>query len=308
MTARIAAVLAVGLCGGITWGSVVVAAEQPPASSGIVASLADFGTAGRESCRRAIDSLPLQRIAPAHHDVIAHYRRSTTLHRRLPTETIHCDPDLLAFLLAKPEALVDIWRVLGISRVSLDPVARGQWQLSDGYGTVGMVRLLHHERSDSGGLLILHGQGGYSGPLSPKDLTGSCLLVIRHQDQLGANGKPAQQVVMEAFLEVDGLGLELVARTLQPLIVRSAAANLHEICLFVSQFSAAANRNPAGIARLADRMNRTSAPDRQTLVTVACGQTRPITRHAAHGEAAAELHEELASRWMPVDSLDSLRK
>ena len=303
MTARMAAALAVGLCCGITWGSTATAKEQPPGS--VATSLADFGTAGRDSCRRAIDSLPMQRIAPAHHDVIAQYRGSTTVHRRLPGETIHCDPDLLAFLLAKPEALVDIWRVLGISRVSLDQVAPETWQLSDGYGTVGMVRLLHHQRSDTGGLLIFHGQGGYSGPLSPKDLTGSCLLVIRHHDLPTADGRPTQRVDMEAFLQVDGLGLQLVTRTLQPLIVRSAAANLHEICLFVSQFSAAAGRNPTGIARLANRMSRTSASDRQTLVNVACGRA---TREVAQGGAAADLHEELAARWMTVESLDSLRR
>jgi len=303
MTARMAAALAVGFYYGFTWGSAAIAAEQPPSS--IASSLAEFGTAGRESCRRAIDSLPLQRIASAHHDLIGHYRGSTTLHRRLPTETIHCDPDLLAFLLTKPEALVDIWRVLGISRVSLDPIARGQWQLSDGYGTVGMVQLIHHEQSQGGGLMIFHGQGGYSGPLSPKDLTGGCLLVIRHFDILEDDGRPTQRVEMEAFLEVHGLGLELVTRTLRPLIVRSAAANLHEICLFVSQFSAAAERNPAGIARLAHRMNHTSAADRQMLVNVSCGG---MARQDGHGSAAAKLHEELASRWLPVESLDSLRR
>jgi hypothetical protein len=307
MTARMAAALAVGVVWSVVGQPLARAAEQP-AAGGLTASLADFGMAGRESCRRALDGLPLERIAPAHHDVIDHFRRSTTLHRRLPAETIDCDRDLLAFLLAKPEALVDIWRVLGISRVSLDPVARGQWQLSDGYGTVGTVRLLHHEHTPTGGLLVFHGRGGYSGPLSPKNLSGSCLLVIRHQEVGNAVGRPAQQIEMEAFLDVDGLGLELVTRTLQPLIVRSAAANLHEICLFVGQFSAAADRNPTGIARLADRMHRTPHADRMALVTAACGRSRSAHRPDLPAAQAADLHEELAARWMPVDSLDSMRR
>ena len=305
MTARLAAAFAVGLCCGITWGSFASAAERPTASEGSAASLAVFGTSGSESCRRSIDSLPLNRIAPEHQDVFEHFRRSTTIHRRLPTETIHCDRDLLDFLLTKPEALVDIWRVLGISRVALDPVARGQWQLSDGYGTVGVVRLLHHERSDAGSLLIFHGRGGYSVSLSPKDLSGSCLLVLRHRHAVDAAARPAQQIEMEAFLDVDGLGLEIVTRTLQPLIVRSAAANLHEISLFVSQFAAAADRNPTGIARLAGRMSKTSPLDRQTLVSVACCRS---TQAQASARQPTDLHEELAARWMPVDSLDSMRR
>ena len=307
MTARIAAALTVGVFSAVSWISSAPAAEQP-AGGGITASPADFGAAARESSRRAIGELPLERIAPAHHDAIAHFSRATTLHRRLPTETIHCEPDLLAFLLTKPETLVDIWRVLGISRVSLDPVARGQWQLSDGYGTVGVVRLLHHERHDTGSLLVFHGRGGYSGPLSPKNLSGSCLLVIRHRDLGRPDGRPCQQIEMEAFLDVDGLGLELVTRTLQPLIIRSAAANLHEICLFVSQFSAAAGRNPSGIARLADRMNRTSPADRTALVTAACGRGRTAARPVPQAGSTADLHEELAARWMTVESLDSMRR
>jgi len=308
MTAHLAAAFAVVACWGFAWGSTATAAEQRPAGTGMAASLADFGTAGREAARRGIDSLPLERIAPAHHDVIAHFRRSTTLHRRLPAETVHCDGELLAFLLAKPEAMVDMWRVLGISRVSLDPVARGQWQLSDGYGTVGVVRLLHHERSDAGDMLILHGRGGYSGPLSPKDLSGSCLLVIRHRDLTGAGVRPTQEIEMEAFLDVDGLGFELVTRTLQPLIVRSAAANFHEICLFVGQFSAAADRNPTGVARLANRMSRTLPHDRQALVSVACGRSFASAGQAGDEGRSADFHEELAARWMPVEAIDSLRR
>lgn len=307
MTARLAAALTVGFFSALSWGSWAPAAEHP-AGGGITASLADFGASARESSRRAIGALPLERIAPANRDAIAHFSQATTLHRRLPTETIHCEPDLLSFLLTKPEALVDIWRVLGISRVSLDPVAKGQWQLSDGYGTVGTVRLLHHERHDTGGLLVFHGRGGYSGPLSPKNLSGSCLLVIRHRDLGRVDGRPSQQVEMEAFLDVDGLGLELVTRTLQPLIIRSAAANLHEICLFVSQFSSAAGRNPAGIARLADRMDRTPPADRTALVTAACGRGRTAARPVPQAGSTADLHEELAARWMSVESLDSMRR
>jgi hypothetical protein len=162
----------------------------------------------------------------------------------------------LKFVLAKPEALVDVWRVLDISRVALDPVAAGTWRLSDGYGTTGTVRLIHHDHGPAGDLLVFHGRGGYDGPLAPKPLTGSCLLVVRHAPVVDDDA-PAQRIEVEAFLDVDGLGLEIVTRTLQPLIVRSAAANVHEICLFVAQFARAADRNPAGVARLAERMSRT---------------------------------------------------
>jgi hypothetical protein len=306
MTARFAAALAVGwLCAtlaGTTW-----AADRLPGKSGLATSFADMSAAGRESCRRALASLPLDRMSPTHRQLIEHFSQGATLHRRLPAETIHCDPALLKFVLAKPEALVDVWRVLDISRVALDPVAAGTWRLSDGYGTTGTVRLIHHDHGPAGDLLVFHGRGGYDGPLSPKPLTGSCLLVVRHAPVVDADA-PAQRIEVEAFLDVDGLGLEIVTRTLQPLIVRSAAANVHEICLFISQFARAADRNPAGVARLAERMSRTPPADRRTLVAVASGESGTPPVRVAGDASPDHVREELAARWLPAEALDAARR
>jgi hypothetical protein len=306
MTARIAAAWAVGLFAACAASGPLEATAGPPQRAGISETLARFGTAGRDACRRAIDELPLDRMSPASRALVEHFRKSTTLHRRLPAETVQSERAFVEFVLEKPETLVDVWRVLGISRVSLDPVAPGCWRLSDGYGTTGMVRLLHQERGPGGGLLVFHGQGGYSGPLAPQDLTGSCLVVVRHAP--AADGGPGWRVELEAFLDVDGLGLEIVTRTLQPLIVRSAAANIHEICLFLSQFAAAAARNPAGVARLAGRMSQTPPTDQRLLVSLAAGTVSP-SAHPPAGETGPDaVREELAARWLPAESLDATRR
>jgi len=235
--------------------------------------------------------------------LVEYFKRSTTLHRRMPIETIHCDAALLEFVLAKPETLVDVWRVLGISQVSFDPTGPGRWRLEDGYGTDGTVRLMYQEKSPSGTTMIFHGRGGYSGPMAPKALTGSCLIVVRHRDA-GIAGRAAQQLEVEAFLDVDGLGLEIVTRTLQPLIARSAATNVHEICLFLDQFAHAARRNPSGMAVLAEQLPRTDATDRRTLSALASGR-RGVSAHAPTGE---DVSEELAARWMTADDLDAVRR
>ena len=220
-------------------------------------------------------------------------------------DSVVCDAALLHFVLEKPETLVDLWRVLGISRLSLDPVGDGQWRLADGYGTVGSVRLLHHERRGDRGMLVVLGRGGYSGPLSPRDLTGSCLVVVRHAPcGIGADDRCRQAVQIDAFLDVDGLGLEIVTRMLQPLIVHSAATNLQEICLFVSRLAAAAERNPEGVARLTERMARTAPEDRRTLAELAA------RGHAARASAtnAADVATELAARWLPADEVAETRR
>lgn len=296
--------LAVGLA--LVAGAIRAAESPHMAQGGVAAALADAGASGRDARRRAAEAVPLDRMPEAQRKLATQSLRSATLFRHLPAETVTCDPALLEFVLAKPEVMVDLWRALGISRLALDPAGPGQWRMSDGYGTTGTVRLLHQERTPRGGLLVFHGRGGYTGPLAPRQLTGSCLVVIRHATlDPDAHGRPQQAVQTDAFLDVDGLGLEIVTRTLQPLILRSAATNLHEICLFVSQFSAAAQRNPAGVARLAERMSRTAPADRRTLARLAAGVQAPPAQSSVSPE---EMQAELAARWLPADQLAPARR
>jgi hypothetical protein len=206
--------------------------------------------------------------------------------------------------LAHPEVVVDIWRVLGISKVALDPTAPGQWRMSDGWGTEGTLRLLHHERTAEGGTMVLLGQGGYTGSLSPQPLSGSCLLLVRYRPTgAAADGTARHAMQVDAFLDADGVGLEIVTRTLQPLIVRSSASNLHEICQFMASLSAAAAENPEGVARLSGRLTNIDPADRQTFAALA---RDAVTGGIAVDPIAAEkLPAKLASRWIPARQLQT---
>jgi hypothetical protein len=256
----------------------------------------DTGTSSREIRRQAVESLPLERMREPERRLVETAVRSSTLYRRLPVACIECEMSLLEFVLAKPETLVDVWRVLDISRMALDPVGPRQWRLSDGYGTVGVVHLLHEEHRPDGGLWVFLGRGGYSGPLAARDLSGSCLVVVQHQ-AAAEPGPPRQFLQIDAFLNVDGLGLEIVTRMLQPLIVYSAATNVREIAIFMSEFAAAAERNPRGIARLTERLPRTDPRDRRALAE-AVGAVRPVPVSVPGEPPDEAVQAELASRWL----------
>lgn len=299
MMTRLYALVVLGLVFGAAMPRVGRAAGDARPAGSLVGAL---GQPGRDAERRALDAVPLDRMAAAERALADRTIRRCTLARRLPEASITCDPALVDFVLCKPQTIVDVWRVLGISRLALDPTGPGMWRFSDGYGTTGSVRLLHRERGEHGGLYVFHGVGGYDGSLAPKPLTGSCVVVVRHAVD-AAGGRPRQTVRIDAFLDVDGMGLELVTRTLQPLIIRSAATNVHEISLFVTQFAAAAARNPAAVSRMADRMTRTTPEDRRRLVALAAG-TAPPRPSMAGGD---DVHAELAARWMTAEQLDALQ-
>jgi hypothetical protein len=284
-------------------------AAESPAVPSLLPAFTDGGSSSREARRQAIEALPLDRMTEPQRRAVEKALRSTTLYRRLPVQTFTCDKDLLAFALDNPESIVDIWRVLGISRLALDPAGPAQWRLADGYGTVGMLRLLHRERRGDRVTLVFHGRGAYSGSLAPKPLSGTCLLVVRHQPTApAADGRERQQILIDAFLDMDGVGLEIVTRSLQPLIVRSAASNLHEICLFMATLSEAATDNPEGIVHLASRLTRTDPEDRQSLARIArsAGKDSPLA--AATPDDAVRLQTELAARWLSTDQLDEVHR
>jgi len=279
----------------------VLLASVVAALSAAASAAADAMSSSRAARRQAAAAVPLDRLAASERQACEKCLRSSTLYRRMPPATVSCDAALLDFVLERPEVLVDVWRVLGISRLAIDPAGPARWRLADGYGTVGVVRLVHRERHAGGGLFVYAGRGGYSGPLAPQDLTGSCVVIVRHLPAgIDAAGHERHEVCIDAFLDVDGLGLELVTRALQPLIVHSAAANIREIAVFVSQFTAAAERNPAAVARLAARMGRTPPEDRRTLVALAAGiDVEP------EGDATEDVQAALAARWLPADQVDA---
>lgn len=299
MVARWVAILAGGLLLAAT-GARAAEAPRPRPAAAAGPSPREQRPGSERHCDREL--LSQTRMSAPVRATVEQAIEAATIHRSLPPETVSCDAAFLDFALARPEVLVDLWRSLGISRLALDPVAPGQWRLADGYGTTGTVDLLHRERTATGGLCIFLAHGGYTGGLSPRDLTGACLVVIRY-DAIGPDreGRERQSVAIDAFLDVDGLGLEIVTRTLQPLIMRSASANLREICLFVSQLTAAAARNPAAMARLAERMQRTPPQDRLVFAARAAGRQPP----AAAARDADDLRAELAGRWLNVEQLDT---
>ncbi len=301
MTSRIVPALLAGV--GIIWFVTgAAAAEDAPASDSVSAFLADGGSSSHAARRAAVESLPLERISQPHRQHVERCLRETTLYRHLPTKVFACDGELLSFALHKPETIVDIWRVLGISRLALDPAGPEQWRLSDGYGTVGGLRLVYREHHGQTGLMVFHGRGAYTGPLAPRTLSGSCVLLVRHASAgVNAAGRKQQMMEIDAFVDMDGKGLEIVTRTLHPLIVRSAAANLHEICLFMSSLSQAAETNPEGVVRLVSRLPRTEPADKESLAGIARAAGRGRVRTAAASDEE-NVQTELAARWLPNEN------
>ena len=201
---------------------------------------------------------------------------NTSIYRRLPTQSIDCDPDLFVFLLRNPEVVVDIWRVMGITNMTLDRSGPDRYRAADGQGTTGIVDFAYR----SSDLHVIYSEGTYDGPMYPTKLRGQCVIVLKSSYARDANGHMHVTNRLDAFLRIENLGAEIVAKTLQPLLGKTADHNFSETSSFVGSLSHTAETNPNGVGRLAQKLNHVEPQVRQ--------QFADLAGHAADNAAVAE--------------------
>ncbi len=93
-------------------------------------------------------------------------------------------------------------------------------------------------------------------------------MILRSSYAEGADGRTTISGTIDLFMQVESLGVDLVARTLSGLIGRSADYNFIETARFVSQISQASERNPPGMIDIANRMPQVSDQTRQRFINI----------------------------------------
>jgi hypothetical protein len=175
-----------------------------------------------------------------------------SIYRRMPAKTIQCDPELYQFLVRNPEVVVNIWELMGITQVRLQRVAPSTLKAADGAGTECTAHVVYSSRD----LHLIYADGFYEGPLFRNRLYGSCVLLLR---SAYGSGEQAQSLVtchLDVFLKVENAGVDLLAKTLNPIVGKSADSNFVESAAFLGKISQAAEANGPGVQRLASSLVR----------------------------------------------------
>jgi hypothetical protein len=73
-----------------------------------------------------------------------------------------------------------------------------------------------------------------------------------------SNGRYLVTTRCDAFIHLEHVGLELLARTFQPMVNKSADVNFVETAAFVSTVSRTSEVKPTGMAKLGDRLQNVS--------------------------------------------------
>lgn len=234
---------------------------------------ADKGGGERAAKQAAQRAIPWRVLKEDDRKAVERVVGDATLYRQLPTRVIDCDPELFAYLVDHPELVVDVWRVMGVSRLELEAKGPGLYRATDAVGAVGDVRVLHREGGGAEPLrLLAMADGSYQAPAMPAAIHGASVLLLRAEATQEENGRTYITTRLDSFVRFDRPATELVARTLKPLIVRTADHNFIETMRFVSLFSRTAETNPDGMQRLASRLEGVDAATRREFA-LACHQT-----------------------------------
>lgn len=239
-------------------------ARQSSTSQVESAFAASSSKAAEEAARRAI---PWSLLSQQDRRTTQYITRNVSVYRRLPTRTIDCSPESFTFLAQRPEVVASIWNVMGVSNLQLTRTSPTTFSATDTAGTQGMLRIMHADWGQNAkNRVVIYAEGIYEAKPLPRPIKAKSILLLRSG---GGEGEHAGRVTsrLDSFVYFDRTAADLVAKTLQPLINRTADHNFVETMKFVSTFSQTAERNPAGVAKLADRLSGVDPQVRGELVT-----------------------------------------
>ncbi len=237
------------LAAGVSWRSVAACLAIVLAAASVQAQQplpTIFNRQLRDEAERAI---PFNQMGEALQAKLLSVVSRATIYRRLPAQSVDCDPDLHVLLVRYPEVVVNIWQLMGVTKVKVNRTGPLTFDASDGAGTVSRAELVYGTRE----MQIFYAEGSYDGPLLQKPVTGACVLLLR-STYGERDGKPTVSDTLDVFARLDHLGAEIIVKTLYPAVAKAVDFNFSESVKFVGQVSQAAEMNGPGMQRLASHL------------------------------------------------------
>ncbi len=219
------------------------------AAAGVCAQQSPQIIFNRQLRDEAVRAIPLNEMNEAVQAKLLNVVSRPTIYRRLPAQTVDCDPDLHVFLVRYPEVVVNIWQLMGITKVKVQRTGPLTFDALDGAGTVSRAELVYGTPE----VHVFYAEGSYDGPLLQKPVTGNCVLLLR-SSYSQQDGKPSVCDTLDVFAKLDNLGAEIIVKTLYPAVAKAVDFNFTESVRFVGQVSKSAELNGPGMQRLASHL------------------------------------------------------
>ncbi len=207
-------------------------------------------TSSRAARDEAIRTIPFDALNAQTQARLSSVIKKPSIYRRMPLEAIHSDPDMYLFLVRYPEVLVNIWRIMGITECITKRTGAYSLTGIDGQGTSCNVELIYGTPE----LHVLFAEGTYDGGLLRK-VSGRAVIVLRSGYANDAENRSIVTNRLDMFLQLDNVGVDLLAKSFSPLITKTADYNFVQSAQFIGRISALSESNGPGVQGLAERMN-----------------------------------------------------
>ncbi len=225
--------------------------------------------------REATQAVPLERIHQKYRRSVHKVLTDSSLYRRLPTQMVDCDPELFTFLMKNPEMLVEMWQHLGISHVTLRRTGGNTFSLSDGAGTTGKLIIVEQQcDGNAQNRIVMYSEGAYEGKPFKRPVRAQCVLLLRSGSMKETNGRDYVACQLDSFVRIERTSIKLFAKAIHPWVGKTADANFADTIAFISNLSQAAEKRPATIERLVNRLPHLAEQRQQQFVRIAydCSQ------------------------------------
>lgn len=246
-----------------------------------VADSPQVASTSRSSREEVLRVIPFKQINQATQKKLLPILKKPSVYRRMPIQTYRCDKDVHTFLVRYPEVIVNIWQLMDITTLTAKRTAPFEIESSDGVGTDSNIELVYGTPN----LHVYYGSGLYKGSLWSKPIKGDCVIVLQTEFGSDAGGGPIVRDRLDMFLKMENAGINFLAKTLHPLIGKSADHNFVETTKFLSKISEASETNSAGVGRMAQRLTDCDPSVRQKFQDVA---KSAAYRYSVRRQAAAK--------------------
>ena len=223
------------------------------------------GTNSRAARNEAKRSVPFNQLTAETQNRLNPVLDKPSIYRRLPLTAIDVDPDMFLFLVRQPEVIVNIWQLMGVTQMSVERTAPFKFLTNDGAGAVSNVELVYGTNNKH----IYYAEGTYSGPLLRRKLKGRAVMILNTEYLYGPNGKPRTKNSLDVFLKVENATVNLVAKTLNPIIGPTADHNFVETLKFVQRLNETTETNGSGVQRMAYRLTNLTDEVRDQFAQIA---------------------------------------
>jgi hypothetical protein len=218
----------------------------------------------RDTYDQAIQAIPFDRLTDEAQARIWRIVSQASIYRRLPVTRLQSDPDMYLFLVRHPEVIVNMWDLMGVTKVNVRRTGEFTFDANDGAGTTGVGELIYGDKETH----VVLGEGMYEGAVLKRKVHGRCLVLLKSGYSQDASAKTQITHRLDMFVQLDNIGAELVAKTLQPLVGKSADHNFIETSRFLGQISQAAETRPSGMQQLSGRLTKVEPTVREKFASL----------------------------------------